>query len=159
MIVAVVKTAETRHAAASICRDLLAGVPHVLDGVVTEVAEHAQQHPEFYTPRHGMAGLQGATKHRLIEASSVRATARVENARPYAAAVHMGAKPHPIVAKNAPFLVFFWPKVGHVVHFRRVNHPGNKPMPFLQTPVRYGEQRLVIALYDLLGNAVRRYSR
>jgi hypothetical protein len=31
-----------------------------------------------------------------------------------------------IKAKNAPYLVFFWPKVGRVVHFKSVNHPGNK---------------------------------
>jgi hypothetical protein len=45
---------------------------------------------------------------------------------PYAAANDQGAKPHKIVAKNAPYLVFFWPKVGRVVHFKSVNHPGNK---------------------------------
>jgi hypothetical protein len=36
------------------------------------------------------------------------------------------AKPHKIVAKNAPYLTFFWPKVGRVVHFKSVSHPGNK---------------------------------
>jgi hypothetical protein len=45
----------------------------------------------------------------------------------YAAANDQGAKPHVIKAKNAPFLVFFWPKVGRVVYFKSVNHPGNKP--------------------------------
>jgi len=46
---------------------------------------------------------------------------------PYAAANDQGAKPHKIKAKNAPALVFFWPKVGRVVAFKSVNHPGNKP--------------------------------
>jgi hypothetical protein len=44
----------------------------------------------------------------------------------YAAANDQGAKPHKIVAKNAPYLTFFWPKVGRVVHFKSVSHPGNK---------------------------------
>lgn len=44
----------------------------------------------------------------------------------YAAANDQGAKPHVIKAKNAPYLVFFWPKVGRVVAFKSVNHPGNK---------------------------------
>jgi hypothetical protein len=38
-----------------------------------------------------------------------------------------GALPHRIVPKasnKTGFLVFFWPKVGHVVHLRSVNHPG-----------------------------------
>jgi hypothetical protein len=38
-----------------------------------------------------------------------------------------GAAPHRIVPKasnKTGFLVFFWPKVGHVVHLHSVNHPG-----------------------------------
>lgn len=42
----------------------------------------------------------------------------------YAMATEQGAHPHRIVARRAPMLVFFWPKVGHVVRFRAVNHPG-----------------------------------
>jgi hypothetical protein len=38
-----------------------------------------------------------------------------------------GAAPHrfgPKPGNRTGFLVFFWPKVGHVVHLRSVNHPG-----------------------------------
>lgn len=35
-----------------------------------------------------------------------------------------GSRPHIIKAKNAPSLYFFWPKVGHFVSFKQVNHPG-----------------------------------
>jgi hypothetical protein len=51
---------------------------------------------------------------------------------PYALYVEEGTRPHEIRAKNAPFLVFFWPKVGRVVHFKRVQHPGTRPYKFLQ---------------------------
>lgn len=44
---------------------------------------------------------------------------------------HEGTEPHVIEARNAPRLVFFWPKVGAVVSFKRVNHPGTKPNRFL----------------------------
>lgn len=37
-----------------------------------------------------------------------------------------GTKPHPIVAKNAPYLHFFWAKKGHWVTTKRVMHPGTK---------------------------------
>jgi hypothetical protein len=50
----------------------------------------------------------------------------------YTLFVDQGTKPHPIHAKNAPYLVFYWPKVGRVVHFKSVNHPGNKPYRFLE---------------------------
>jgi hypothetical protein len=49
----------------------------------------------------------------------------------YTLFVDQGTKPHPIRAKNAPMLVFYWPKVGRVVHFKSVKHPGNKPYEFL----------------------------
>ena len=42
----------------------------------------------------------------------------------YAMATEQGAHPHRIVARRAPKLVFFWPKVGRVVRFKAVNHPG-----------------------------------
>lgn len=42
----------------------------------------------------------------------------------YAAVHELGSKPHKIVAKNAPALSFFWPKVGKQVAFKSVNHPG-----------------------------------
>jgi hypothetical protein len=50
----------------------------------------------------------------------------------YTLFVDQGTKPHPIHAKNAPYLVFYWPKVGRVVHFKSVNHPGNKAYKFLE---------------------------
>jgi hypothetical protein len=39
-----------------------------------------------------------------------------------------GTAPHVIKARKKPLLVFFWKKVGHVVNFKSVNHPGH-PAP------------------------------
>jgi len=55
---------------------------------------------------------------------------------PYAFWHHQGTEPHVIRAKNAPLLVFFWKKVGRVVAFKQVNHPGTKPNPFLVNALR-----------------------
>lgn len=49
----------------------------------------------------------------------------------YAAAHHQGAKPHKIRARNAPFLHFYWEKHGTWVKTQEVNHPGNRPNPYL----------------------------
>lgn len=47
----------------------------------------------------------------------------------YAAAHHEGAKPHVIRPKNAASLAF---RVhGRLVFAKRVNHPGNRPNPYL----------------------------
>lgn len=56
----------------------------------------------------------------------------------YSLYVHEGTKPHEIRAKYAPMLVFFWPKVGRVVHFKKVNHPGTRPYRFLTKAVERG---------------------
>lgn len=50
---------------------------------------------------------------------------------PYALYVSRGTEPHIIRARNVPNLVFFWPKVGKVVAFPQVNHPGTKPNRYL----------------------------
>lgn len=54
---------------------------------------------------------------------------------PYGLFVHDGAKPHDIVPKKAPFLVFMG-KDGTVVRTRLVHHPGNKPNRFLIRALR-----------------------
>jgi HK97 gp10 family phage protein len=50
---------------------------------------------------------------------------------PYALFVHQGTRPHFIYARRASALRFFWPRVGRVVYFKHVHHPGTKPRPFL----------------------------
>jgi hypothetical protein len=44
--------------------------------------------------------------------------------------IQKGTKAHVIRARNAPMLRFYWPKVGRVVYFKSVNHPGTKPNRF-----------------------------
>lgn len=50
---------------------------------------------------------------------------------PIALIHHEGTVAHTITASRAPMLVFYWRKVGHVVSFHSVNHPGTKPNRFL----------------------------
>lgn len=78
---------------------------------------------------------------RSIEPDPIRFVApmRVEtgvtaNAR-YAAAVHDGARPHTILPKNGPFLVFPG-RGGRTVFARIVHHPGNRARPFLANAAR-----------------------
>lgn len=49
---------------------------------------------------------------------------------------HEGTEPHPISARNAPNLVFYWPKIGRIMVTRSVNHPGTKPNRFLVNALR-----------------------
>ena len=50
--------------------------------------------------------------------------------------VIQGTEPHVIRAKRAPQLVFFWKKVGRVVSFKSVNHPGTKANNYLLASLR-----------------------
>lgn len=45
--------------------------------------------------------------------------------------LHEGTPPHVIKARTKPKLVFFWHKVGRVVKFDKVNHPGTRANQFL----------------------------
>lgn len=44
---------------------------------------------------------------------------------------HEGTVPHTIRPRNKPLLVFYWRRVGAVVAFKAVNHPGTQPNRFL----------------------------
>lgn len=44
---------------------------------------------------------------------------------------HEGTVPHTIRPRNKPLLVFYWRRVGAVVAFKSVNHPGTQPNRFL----------------------------
>lgn len=49
---------------------------------------------------------------------------------------HDGAKRHDIDQRpGGPVLRFFWDRVGHVVFFRHVDHPGTKGSQFLTKPL------------------------
>jgi hypothetical protein len=50
---------------------------------------------------------------------------------PIARLHHDGTRPHVIVPRNAPYLVFFSQRAGKVVFAKRVMHPGTKPNHYL----------------------------
>lgn len=54
---------------------------------------------------------------------------RVGSPVKYAAAHHEGARPHVIKPRHGKYLRFV--VAGHVVFATRVNHPGNRPNPYL----------------------------
>lgn len=53
-----------------------------------------------------------------------------------------GTRPHPIVAKKKSALRFFWNKRRGVAFFRRVNHPGQRPSPYVERAGRFAERAM-----------------
>lgn len=49
----------------------------------------------------------------------------------YAYSVHEGQPAREITPKRAPYLAFFWRRVGKRVRFLKVNHPGTAPQPYM----------------------------
>ena len=67
---------------------------------------------------------------RTLKSFSVTAaglTSKVESRDKIAHFMNVGTRPHDIVARRAPMLVFYWAKAGGIVRFKKVRHPGTKP--------------------------------
>lgn len=78
--------------------------------------------------------LRDSIVKRVIGGTNPRV--EVGSSDPIALWHHEGTRPHVIRARRAPLLVFFWPRVGRVVAFEKVNHPGTKPNRFLLNALR-----------------------
>ena len=90
--------------------------------------KYTAEHPTF-TPRSGSQGLAHATTGQVIRTKN-RGIVRLQNRKPYAAAIDKGARPHVITAKGKALRFM---GNGGFVFRKRVNHPGNRPFKFLST--------------------------
>ncbi len=78
-------------------------------------------------PRVNTGRLRASITHRVFS-SPTGAFAEVGTAVEYAAFVEYGTDPHTITARNKRAL--YWKGAAHPVY--SVNHPGNRPYPFLR---------------------------
>ena len=65
-----------------------------------------------------------------------------------------GTAAHPIEAKSAPVLSFFWEKLGINVKFRSVRHPGTRPYFFIRPAVAEAKKKQAAATRRL-ANRIR----
>lgn len=72
---------------------------------------------------------------RLVERNGVPVM-MVGSEDPIALLHHEGTEPHPIYARRAPFLVFWWERENRIVRTRSVNHPGTRPNRYLTNALR-----------------------
>jgi hypothetical protein len=91
--------------------------------------------------------VNSVRSRRDTKVSGTRRSVTLEAPVIQAVTTDQGARGHPIRPKRAGgLLVFHWPKVGRVVFFRHVNHPGNPPRPWWEAVVTDGcRQALRIA--------------
>ena len=76
--------------------------------------------------------LARSIRFRSFKKGEGRLGFRVYAQEPLMSFVQLGTKPHVIRPKRPGYpLRFFWPRVGKMVHFMSVNHPGTKPNPVM----------------------------
>jgi hypothetical protein len=85
--------------------------------------------------------LERSIEGRMVSGGEKMFVGFVEATAPHAAAIEEGAQPHPISAVNAPALRFKG-KDGNWVSKATVNHPGNKPQPYMEPSVPVVEATL-----------------
>jgi hypothetical protein len=99
-------------------------------------------------------GRTAASIHRVmwVQGSTVRGEVRAGS--PHAKWAEEGVRPHPIhpIAPDGT-MVFYWRKVGRVVHFKRPHirmHPGYAGKHFLSGPARTvgRRHRFIVITYD-----------
>jgi phage gpG-like protein len=74
----------------------------------------------------------------------------------YAAIHELGGitRPHPIVAKNRPYLVFWWDRIGKWMKIKSVHHPGSRipARPYLD----YGIRMTLPKIFNLVQLAINK---
>lgn len=91
------------------------------------------QPPDAYSATHRQrrpGTLRDSIVKRVVEERGLPAVL-VGSEDPIALIHHEGTQPHTIQPRTAPALVFYWPRVGHVVRLREVHHPGTQPNRYL----------------------------
>lgn len=90
--------------------------------------------PDAYSAGHRKrrpGTLRDSIVTRLVRGGPEGVEVLVGSEDPIALLHHEGTPAHVIRARQKPMLVFYWPKVGQVVAFRQVNHPGTQPNRYL----------------------------
>jgi hypothetical protein len=113
-----------------VAQDLLRRAENVRQEAKRLVGVHQPQPGERRGRRPGT--LRDSINKRLVNAATdLGFAAEVGTDDPVGFWHHEGTQPHRILPRRAPALVFYWPKVGHVVSLPAVNHPGTRPNRFL----------------------------
>ena len=89
---------------------------------------------------------------RRIENGGARGIVGVGSSAPYGIHVEFGTRPHTILPKKRRFLAFK-SKSGKLVFARRVNHPGSRPLPFMEPALKDNVGRIMKA-YERVGEEI-----
>ncbi len=134
-------------------RNKAEGAPDQAKKVMLAVAEGLQRDIQERAPKKTGA-MAASIKVEFSDPMTVKVTGNA-----VAGYQEYGTKPHVILPKNKPYLVFKT-KDGRIIRTKKVNHPGTKPQPFIRPAVNevmedLGDKlgRMGAALNDYEGGA------
>lgn len=78
------------------------------------------------------ANRTGRTRSTFAIRQTGSMSVSVESRDKVARFLDTGTRAHPIVARRAPQLVFYWARMGRMFYGKRVNHPGTKATAFIE---------------------------
>lgn len=110
------------------------------EDIANEGAEAARAHSATqHRFRNRTRVLESSIKTELAQQVGPRIwDAVVKATAPYAAHVEWDTRPHVIRARRAPFLSFWWEKMGVWFRGKKVNHPGTSGTWFMSLGARKG---------------------
>jgi len=109
-------------------------VPRVALQQVVRVAHQVAKETTLFKERTGKLRASIA----IIDRGAF--TKRLIARAPHARFINEGTKPHVILPKNGPFLVF---RIGNrIIRARKVNHPGTAKRPFMDNAAAAGGQAM-----------------
>lgn len=76
-----------------------------------------------------------------VRVSRISVRGKVGSRVKYAATVNNGSRPHVIRARRRKALRFHWERLGRVVYFTKVNHPGTGATPYLTSAAAQAARR------------------
>jgi hypothetical protein len=135
----------------------MADTTRAVNDAMRRAAPEAQKHVRN---KAGFTHRSGATLHattarvmRLKGGGKIRIANRDRKAR----WLEGGTRAHVIRARRARYLRFFWRKLGRVVYFKSVRHPGTRPYRFLYLATHAVGDRVRLGIQGGMRRAAKRF--
>jgi hypothetical protein len=128
-------------------------VKRVLNRAAPEAQKHVRDKAGF-THRTGTALARTTARVMRLKSGG---KIRIANAARHAKWLEHGTRAHVIRARRARYLRFFWRKLGRVVYFKSVRHPGTRPYRFLYLATHAVGDRVRLGIKGGMRRAAKRF--
>lgn len=138
-------------------RQLMADTERAINQAMRRAAPEAQKHVRDhagFTHRTGTALARTTARVLRLRGGGKIVVA---NAARHAKWLEHGTRAHVIRARRARYLRFFWRKLGRIVYFKSVQHPGTRPYRFLYLATHAVGDRVRLMIQGGMRRAAKRF--